>query len=113
MRSIFPLLFSLLSVFSAATSAQQAAFQAPTVPAIAAKAYVLLDLHSGQSLAAHEPLARVEPASLTKLMTAYLVFTALKQKKITADQVVPVSERASRAEGSRMFLEPRKPVTVA
>jgi D-alanyl-D-alanine carboxypeptidase (penicillin-binding protein 5/6) len=113
MRSIFPLLFSLLSAFSTVTSAQQAAFQAPPAPAIAAKAYVLLDLHSGQSLAVHEPLARVEPASLTKLMTAYLVFSALKQKKISADQVVPVSGRASRAEGSRMFIEPGKPVTVA
>jgi D-alanyl-D-alanine carboxypeptidase (penicillin-binding protein 5/6) len=54
----------------------------------------------------------VEPASLTKLMTAYLTFAALKQKKIGGDQAVPVSDRARRAEGSRMFIDPKKPVTV-
>jgi D-alanyl-D-alanine carboxypeptidase (penicillin-binding protein 5/6) len=109
MRLILPL---LLFLFSSALPAQQATFPASPAPAISAKAYVLLDFHSGQALAAHEPLARVEPASLTKLMTAYLTFAALKQKKIGGDQVVPVSDRAWRAEGSRMFIEPRKPVTV-
>ncbi len=109
MRSI---LLLLLSVFSSALSAQQAAFPVPPAPAISANSYLLLDFHSGQPLAAHEPQARVEPASLTKLMTAYLTFAALKQKRIRADQAVPVSERAWRAEGSRMFIEPRKPVTV-
>ena len=109
MRSI---LLLLLSVHPAALPAQQIAFPVPPAPAIAAKSYLLLDFHSGQPLAAHEPQARVEPASLTKLMTAYLTFAALKQKRIRLDQAVPVSERAWRAEGSRMFIEPRKPVTV-
>jgi D-alanyl-D-alanine carboxypeptidase (penicillin-binding protein 5/6) len=109
MRSI---LLLLLSVFSSALSAQQAAFPVPPAPAIAAKSYLLFDFHSGQTLAAHDPHARVEPASLTKLMTAYLTFAALKQKRIRLDQTVPVSERAWRTEGSRMFIEPRKPVTV-
>jgi D-alanyl-D-alanine carboxypeptidase (penicillin-binding protein 5/6) len=109
MRSI---LLLLLSVISSALSAQQAAFPVPSAPAIAAKSYVLVDFHSGQTLAAHDPHARVEPASLTKLMTAYLTFAALKQKRIRPDQAVPVSERAWRTEGSRMFIEPRKPVTV-
>jgi len=109
MRSI---LLLLLSVFPAALPAQQAALPVPPAPAISAKSYLLLDFHSGQPLAAHDPHARVEPASLTKLMTAYLTFAALKQKRIRPDQVVPVSERAWRAEGSRMFIEPRKPVTV-
>ena len=81
-------------------------------PAIAAKAYLLLDYHSRQTLASERAEERFEPASLTKLMTAYLTFGALRDKKITADQVVPVSERAWKAEGSRMFIEPRKPVTV-
>jgi len=92
--------------------AQQRALPVPPAPAIAAKAYLLLDFNSEQLLAAHNPRERVEPASLTKLMTAYLTFTALKQKRIAPDQVVPVSERAWRAEGSRMFIEPGKPVTV-
>lgn len=109
MRLIFALLVFLLPQLSLA---QQAALPIPAVPPIAAKAYVLLDFTSGQPLVMHNPHERVEPASLTKLMTAYLVFNALKQKTIKPDQVVPVSERAWRAEGSRMFIEPRKPVTV-
>jgi D-alanyl-D-alanine carboxypeptidase (penicillin-binding protein 5/6) len=109
MRSI--LLF-LLSVLSFAPAAQQTDFPAPPAPAIAAKVYLLLDFNSGQQLVAHNPQQRVEPASLTKLMTAYLVFVALKQKRIRPDQVVTVSEFAWRAEGSRMFIEPRKPVSV-
>ncbi|MEK7836044.1 MAG: D-alanyl-D-alanine carboxypeptidase family protein, partial [Pseudomonadota bacterium] len=74
--------------------------------------YLLLDFHSQQALASRNPGARVEPASLTKLMTAYLTFAALRQKQIQLTQTVPVSERAWKAEGSRMFIEPRKPVTV-
>jgi len=109
MRSI--LLF-LLSVLSFAPSAQQTDFPAPPAPAIAAKAYLLLDFNSGQQLVALNPQQRVEPASLTKLMTAYLAFAALKQKRIRPDQMVAVSEFAWRAEGSRMFIEPRKPVSV-
>jgi D-alanyl-D-alanine carboxypeptidase (penicillin-binding protein 5/6) len=82
------------------------------VPPVAAKAYVLLDFNSGQTLASQLPDERVEPASLTKLMTAYLTFAALKQKTLRPDQTIPVSARAWRAEGSRMFIEPNKPVTV-
>jgi serine-type D-Ala-D-Ala carboxypeptidase (penicillin-binding protein 5/6) len=95
-----------------ASLAQQPALPVPAVPPIAAKAYMLFDFNSGQQVAALNPHERVEPASLTKLMTAYLVFGALKQKTIQPEQAVPVSERAWRAVGSRMFIEPRKPVTV-
>jgi len=113
MRSILPLpLLLLLSLLPAALSAQQAAFPAPAAPAIAARAFLLLDLNSGQTLASQLPQERVEPASLTKLMTAYVTFGALKQKRIRGDQVVPISERAWKTGGSRMFVEPRKPVTV-
>ena len=92
--------------------AQQAAAPIPAPPPIAAKTYLLLDFKSGQLLASQNPDERVEPASLTKLMTAYLAFSALKQKTIRPDQMVPVSTRAWRTEGSRMFIEPSKPVTV-
>ncbi|HEX9180405.1 MAG TPA: D-alanyl-D-alanine carboxypeptidase family protein [Burkholderiales bacterium] len=84
----------------------------PPPPAAAARAYVLYDVASGQTLASQNPAERVEPASLTKLMTAYLTFSALKQGRIKLDQAVPVSPRAWKAEGSRMFIEPNKPVTV-
>ena len=109
MRSI---LFLVLVLVSPPLLAQQPALPVPPAPAIAAKAYLLLDFNSEQLLVAHNAQQRVEPASLTKLMTAYLTFTALKQKLLRPDQVVPVPERAWRAEGSRMFIEPRKPVTV-
>ena len=81
-------------------------------PGIAAPSYVLLDVVSGQSIAVHNADERREPASLTKLMTAYLVFGALRDKAITPSQMVNVSDAAWRAEGSRMFIEPRKAVSV-
>ena len=84
----------------------------PTPPAIAAKSWLLLDFSAAQTLAASNPQQRVEPASLTKLMTAYIVFAALRQKTIRPDQPVTASERALRAEGARMFIQPKKPVTV-
>ena len=85
---------------------------APASPAIEARAWLLLDVNSGQVLASRNAEDRFEPASLTKLMTAYLAFSALKQKTLKPDQVVPVSTRAWKAEGSRMFIAPNKPVTV-
>ena len=105
-------LLFLLSALPHALFAQQAVPAALPAPSIAAKSYLLLDLNSGQQLAAREPQQRVEPASLTKLMTAYVTFGALKQKRIRADQAVTVSEQAWRAVGSRMFIEPKRPVTV-
>ncbi len=81
-------------------------------PSVVARAFVLADLSSGQILAAEKPDEPFEPASLTKLMTAYLVFQALKEKKLSLEQPVAVSERAWQAAGSRMFIEPRRPVSV-
>jgi D-alanyl-D-alanine carboxypeptidase (penicillin-binding protein 5/6) len=81
-------------------------------PSVIGRTWVLTDLTSGQLLASEKPDERFEPASLTKLMTAYLVFSALREKKLALEQPANVSERAWRALGSRMFIEPRKPVTV-
>jgi D-alanyl-D-alanine carboxypeptidase (penicillin-binding protein 5/6) len=81
-------------------------------PPVAARAWLLMDSASGQLIASHNEHERVEPASLTKLMTAYLTFAALKAKTLALNQSVPVSERALRAGGSRMFIEPKRPVTV-
>jgi len=88
------------------------AAQAQTPPQVIGKAYLVADLSSGQILASEKADERFEPASLTKLMTAYLVFQALKDKKLALGQPVPVSEKAWRASGSRMFIEPQRPVTV-
>ena len=79
---------------------------------IAAKAYLLSDFQSGQILAGENAHERIEPASLTKLMTAYVVFSALKQNRLALDQAVPVSDSAWKMIGSRMFIEPKKQVTV-
>jgi serine-type D-Ala-D-Ala carboxypeptidase (penicillin-binding protein 5/6) len=99
-------LFLLLLVSSVAYAS------APPPPPIVGRAWVVADLSSGQALAAHNVDERVEPASLTKIMTAYVVYGALREKKLTLDQQVTVSTRAWKAPGSRMFIEPRKPVTV-
>lgn len=100
-----------LSPSSLALAQTPAALDIPA-PAIAAKAFVLYDPQSEQVLAAQSPSDRYDPASLTKVMTAYIVFQSLRDKKITLAQTVPVSEKAWRAEGSRMFIDPKKPVTV-
>src|SRR4051812_41955015 len=85
---------------------------APQPPSVVGRSWLVGDVTSGQILAAHKADERIEPASLTKLMTAYVVFTSLREKKLSPGQQVPVSVRAWRAPGSRMFIEPRKPVTV-
>ncbi|HVN33884.1 MAG TPA: D-alanyl-D-alanine carboxypeptidase family protein [Casimicrobiaceae bacterium] len=81
-------------------------------PAMGAPAYLLIDYASNQGIVGESADERREPASLTKLMTAYLVFAALRDKTIAPAQMVPVSNAAWRAEGSRMFIEPRKAVSV-
>lgn len=84
----------------------------PPASQIAARSWVLIDTQSGQLITGYKHDDRFEPASLTKLMSAYLVFDALKQKKIKPEQIVPVSENARRAVGSRMFIQIDIPVTV-
>jgi len=85
---------------------------APQPPSVIGKAWMVGDLSSGQLLASQKADERFEPASLTKLMTAYVAFIALREKKLSLEQQVSVSPRAWKASGSRMFLEPRRPVTV-
>jgi D-alanyl-D-alanine carboxypeptidase (penicillin-binding protein 5/6) len=86
--------------------------QAPQPPEVAARAYLLMDVTAGQVLASREMDAPVEPASLTKLMTGYLVFDALRSKKIALEQKLPVSTRAWKMPGSRMFIDPKMQVPV-
>jgi D-alanyl-D-alanine carboxypeptidase (penicillin-binding protein 5/6) len=98
-----------LAVLAFCSAAQAAA---PQPPPVIGRSWIVGDLSSGQVLAAQKADERIEPASLTKLMSAYLVFAALRDKKITLEQQVNVSERAWRAAGSRMFIQPRRPVSV-
>src|SRR4051812_30927517 len=85
---------------------------APPQPPVAGRAWIVGDVTSRQLLAERRADERFEPASLAKLMSAYVVFGALREKKLTLEQQVPISTRAWRAPGARMFLDPKKPVTV-
>ena len=104
MRFFAALLFALISLSAAA--------QTPPAPALAANAWLLVDYGANQVLAEHKADERIEPASLTKLMTAYLSFSALKANTLNGEQIAPVSEKAWKMGGSRMFIEPRHEVTV-
>ncbi|WP_434779843.1 D-alanyl-D-alanine carboxypeptidase family protein [Neisseria sp. Ec49-e6-T10] len=97
-----------LVLFSGFSIAQAA----PIAPEIAAKAYLIEDVQSGQILSFRDMDQQIEPASLTKLMTAYLTFAALKEGHLTLEQKLTVSEKGWAAEGSRMFLDPKTPATV-
>ena len=86
--------------------------QVPVPPEVAARSFLLMDITANQILAQKDIDTPVEPASLTKLMTAYLVFDALKAKKISLTQTLPVSQRAWKMPGSRMFVDPKMQVPV-
>ncbi|MBV6272625.1 D-alanyl-D-alanine carboxypeptidase [Alcaligenaceae bacterium CGII-47] len=82
------------------------------IPALGAKAWLTLDANSGQVIASENRDEKVEPASLTKIMAAYVVFEALETKRLTLDQKVRVSEHAWKTEGSRMFIDPNSEVSI-
>jgi D-alanyl-D-alanine carboxypeptidase (penicillin-binding protein 5/6) len=84
----------------------------PAPPQLGAKSYILVDFDSNQVLVEHDADMRVEPASITKLMTAYVVFAELSQGNISLEDTVSVSEKAWRTGGSRMFIDPSMQVTV-
>jgi len=110
------LLLAPIAVLCLLTGMASLAFAAgmptPAAPSFNAKSYALLDVQSGQFIAAQDPHEHIEPASLTKLMTIYIVFDELAHNKIHMDDKVPVSVKAWKTGGSRMFIEPNKPVTV-
>ncbi|KGE00434.1 cytochrome C550 [Achromobacter sp. RTa] len=102
------------SLIVAAACVSGAAAQSMPAPVLSAKAWLLLDETSGQVIASHAATDRIEPASLTKIMTAYVVFEALSKKELSATQLVTVSTRAWKvpAGSSKMFLEPGSKVSV-
>ncbi len=101
-----PFLYALVVVAFLATTTQAA----PTAPTVAASAWLLADFDSGAHLAAHDANRRVAPASLTKLMTAYLLFEKLREGKWALDEQVTVSPRAAAQRGARIFLVPSQQV---
>ena len=84
-----------------------------TPPEIAATAYIVTDLHSKQTLASNNADTPIEPAALTQMMTAYLTFKALENGTLQANQMLTVSNVGWKVEGSRMFLDPKVPVSVS
>lgn len=101
----------VLALFSISIAHANRVHVAPP-PNLAAKAYLLKDFNSGDIIASQKSAMRIDPASLTKIMTAYLSFKAIKNGHLQLTQTLPVSEAAWKIEGSRMFIEPNKPVTV-
>ena len=104
-----PLTFILsLITLSLSPLAQANSVQIAPSPDLAVKAYLLKDFNSGHVIATQNSNMRIEPASLTKIMTAYLSFKALKNNHLSLTQTLPVSEIAWKVEGSKMFIEPQK-----
>lgn len=106
-RFLHALVAPLLALVGLAAFAQM-----PQPPEIAARSYMVVDVTAGQTLAGRDIDSPVEPASLTKLMTQYLVFDALRAKKISLEQRLPVSVRAWKVGGSTMFIDPKMTVPV-
>ena len=103
---LFKLLKTVLIIpFIFSAYAEEPRFYIPEAPSIAAKAYVLMDHNSGIILAANNENEKRSPASLTKLMTSYVVFKRLKEEFITLDDDVKISEKAWRTGGSKSFIE--------
>jgi len=103
------LIFTLLFLF---ISAANAAVPIPAPPEVAAKNYILVDANSGRVLAEKEADVKVEPASITKLMTSYVIYHELDAGRLSMDDMVTISEKAWRMGGSRMYVEVDKQVSV-
>ncbi len=104
--------FSLLALLFLSLSLQAGPSLVPSPPAINAKAWLLIDYNSNQVLAEHNVDEKVEPASLTKMMTGYVVQKEIENGSISMDDMVLVSEKAWRMKGSRMFIEVNKRVSL-
>jgi D-alanyl-D-alanine carboxypeptidase (penicillin-binding protein 5/6) len=102
----------LFALFLACSSSTYAQMPAPAPPIIGATSYLVIDATTGHEIAALDPDAPLAPASLTKIMTTYVVFKALQQGHLSLDEMVTISEKAWRTPGSRMFVEVNKQVSV-
>ena len=115
MKSGFATIFLLAYVLSAPAAGAQSPrpmAQLPAPPALDVSSFVLMEQETGSLLAVHEPELRVEPASITKIMSAYVVFEALAAREVTLEEEAVISEKAWRMEGSRTFLDLNSRVSV-
>jgi len=111
-RILVRILIFLVLFLTSISSIHAASIPLPAAPELAARSYILMDYNSGKILAENAAHERIEPASLTKLMTAYIVFKELDKGTISLNNEVVVSEKAWRMGGSRMFIEVNKRVSV-
>lgn len=102
---IFKRILVVVLLFGLSVTAEAQSLPVPEPPSLGADSYILLDVQSGQVLASKNPHKHILPASVTKLMTCYIVFEALKNSDLSPDDVITVSEKAWKAHGSQMFLE--------
>jgi serine-type D-Ala-D-Ala carboxypeptidase (penicillin-binding protein 5/6) len=109
---VFLTAFATFPCFAETPAPAAAPITIPTAPQVDARAYIVVDYRTDKILAAKDAVARMEPASLTKLMTAYIVFQELAAGKLKLDEQVMVSEHAWRSEGSRTFIELGKPISI-
>ena len=109
-RTNYYLFSILLLVFSSANATSKILM--PAAPSVAAKSFILIDFNSGKVLAEKNADVRLAPASLTKIMTVYVVFRELKNGHLTLDEKVTISKKAWQTGGSRMFVEVNKQVSI-
>jgi D-alanyl-D-alanine carboxypeptidase (penicillin-binding protein 5/6) len=119
MNRLLPVLLSLVCGVAVAQTPvptpmtpETSAPPVPAAPQVGAASYLLVDFNSGRALVEHNADQRVEPASITKLMTAYVVFDGLADGKIKLEDMVSISEKAWRTGGSRMFIDPSMQVSL-
>jgi D-alanyl-D-alanine carboxypeptidase (penicillin-binding protein 5/6) len=103
---------ALLILFISIVNAEEPRFFTPEAPSVAAQSYILMDFNSGSILASNNEDERRSPASLTKLMTSYVIFKKLKEEFITLDEEVKISEKAWRTGGSKSFIEVGKMISL-
>jgi D-alanyl-D-alanine carboxypeptidase (penicillin-binding protein 5/6) len=103
---------ALLILFISSVNAEEPRFFTPEAPSVAAQSYILMDFNSGSILASNNEDERRSPASLTKLMTSYVIFKKLKEEFITLDEEVKISEKAWRTGGSKSFIEVGKMISL-
>lgn len=108
-----PLLSFLLTLLLLTSNLLHAATPVPKPPSVSAKGYLVEDFHSGQTIAEKNADQRLEPASITKLMSAYVVFNEIRNGTLSLEDKVRISKKAWRTEGSRMFVEVNTQVSVA
>ena len=103
------ILFIMLLAFS---SAYAVVMPVPSPPKLSAKSYLLIDFNSGRVLAEKNTSKKIEPASITKMMTAYVVYKELEAGRLKMDEKVTISKKAWRMKGSKMFIEVGKKITI-